>query len=64
MYFFENAKHSGCRFEIDERARTVTAIGDLPRLFYYWSGNRNKPYTALPNTVWQAILSPQAAELR
>jgi hypothetical protein len=46
-YFFENAEHGDCRFEIDEQARTITAIGELPRLFYYWTGGRSKPYSCM-----------------
>lgn len=43
-----NANHNDCFFEIDETQRTVTATkyDKLPTLFYYWTGSRNKPYTA------------------
>lgn len=46
--FFEryNEKNSDCRFVIDEEKRTITATNyeQLPVLFYYWTGSRNKPY--------------------
>ncbi len=47
-WFFEryNDTYKDCRFESDEVNRTVTATNydDLPMLFYYWTGSRNKPY--------------------
>lgn len=47
-WFFEryNDTYKDCRFEIDEVNKTVTATNydDLPMLFYYWTGSRNKPY--------------------
>lgn len=50
-WFFEdyNAHHTDCRFEIDEAAKTVTATPykELPDLFYYWDGRRNKRYKSL-----------------
>lgn len=50
-WFFEhyNATHSNCRFEIDEQNKTITAADydELPFLFYYWTGSRNKPYYSL-----------------
>ncbi len=50
-WFFEqyNASHDDCRFEIDEVNRTVTPADyeNLPFLFYYWTGSRNKPYYSL-----------------
>lgn len=47
-FYFEqyNAKHTDCRYEIDDETRTVTATNysALPMLFYYWSGNGNRRY--------------------
>lgn len=47
-WFFEryNEKNTDCRFVIDETLRTITATNydQLPVLFYYWTGSRNKPY--------------------
>ena len=47
-YFFSqyNAEHTGCRFVIDEQAKTVTATEyeTLPVLFYYWNGKQNVKY--------------------
>jgi len=47
--FFENynEKHTDNGFDIDEQAKTITARNELPHLFYYWTGSRNKPYTSL-----------------
>lgn len=46
--FFEqyNEKNTDCHFVIDESRRTITATeyDQLPVLFYYWTGSRNKPY--------------------
>ncbi|MDL2232501.1 DEAD/DEAH box helicase [Ruminococcaceae bacterium OttesenSCG-928-L11] len=48
-HFFENFACDDCRFEIDRQTQTINAItdGELPHLFYYWTGSRNKPYTSL-----------------
>lgn len=47
-WFFEryNEKNTDCRFVIDESRRTITATtyDQLPVLFYYWTGSRNRPY--------------------
>ena len=47
-YFFEtyNNENTDCFFEIDNEKRTITATNynELPVLFYYWTGSRNKPY--------------------
>ena len=47
-WFFEryNEKNTDCYFVIDEAKRTITATNyeQLPVLFYYWTGSRNKPY--------------------
>ncbi len=35
-------------YTIDHDERTITAAdGELPELFYYWSGSRNRPYKSL-----------------
>ena len=41
-----NEKNTDCVFVIDEEAKTVTATEyqQLPVLFYYWTGSRNRPY--------------------
>jgi hypothetical protein len=61
--FFENAEYSGCRFEIDEQKRTITAIGSLPQLFYYWSGSRNKPYICLPKYGMASDFKPTSGRI-
>lgn len=43
-----NREHPDVPFAIDEQAKTITAPeSDLPELFYYWSGSRNRPYRSL-----------------
>ena len=41
-----NEEHDDCVYVIDEAARTITATAyeQLPTLFYYWDGRRNKRY--------------------
>lgn len=49
-WYFEdyNRTHPDTPYRIDEQAKTITAPeGDLPELFYYWSGSRNRPYRSL-----------------
>ncbi len=50
-YFFEqyNETHDDCTYVIDDKEKTITATNyrELPRLFYYWTGSRNKPYQSL-----------------
>ena len=47
-WFFNryNEKNDDCHFVIDEANRTITATEyrELPVLFYYWTGSRNRPY--------------------
>ena len=47
-WFFNryNEKNDDCHFVIDEASRTITATEyqELPVLFYYWTGSRNRPY--------------------
>lgn len=66
-WFFEcyNAKNDDCRFVIDEARRTVTATDydQLPVLFYYWTGSRNRPYRSQKVMVWTGILSPRLGKL-
>lgn len=48
-HYFEcyNKEHEGSQFAIGEHDKTITAAdGELPHLFYYWTGSRNKPYTS------------------
>ena len=46
-WFFNryNEKNDDCHFVIDEASRTITATKyrELPVLFYYWTGSRNRP---------------------
>lgn len=47
QYFtYRNDNNDDCYFEIDEQAKTITARNyeSLPRLFYYWTNNGNRPY--------------------
>ena len=50
-FFFEqyNETHNDCTYIIDDDEKTVTATNykELPKLFYYWTGSRNKPYQSL-----------------
>lgn len=46
-YYFEDYNNETSCFNIDEQTQTITAINEPPRLFYYWSGNRNVPYKSL-----------------
>ena len=49
-YFTQrNKTHTDCYFEIDDSKQTVTATNyeTLPKLFYYFTGGRNKPYISL-----------------
>lgn len=46
-YYFEK-EHSD-EFTVDEASKTITLKPDQtpPHMFFYWTGTRNKPYTAL-----------------
>lgn len=46
-----NEQEEDCYFEINEKNKTITAqnYNELPILFYYSTGNRNKPYKSLVN---------------
>lgn len=50
-YYFElyNSKYDDCIYMIDDTEKTVTASNyeNLPVLFYYWDGSRNKRYTSM-----------------
>lgn len=50
-YFFEqyNETHDDCTYVIDDDEKTITATNyeKLPKLFYYWTGSRNKPYQSM-----------------
>lgn len=50
-WYFEkyNENNTDCYFAMDENAKTITARNyeKLPKLFYYWTGSGNRPYTSL-----------------
>lgn len=48
-WFFEdwNDRNPELRYVIDEESKTITAPDELPELFYYWNGSRNRPYRSL-----------------
>ena len=66
-YFFTqwNTGHDGCRYEIDEVTQTVTATGysELPVLFYYWDGSRNKPYRSQRQYGMASDFKPRAGRI-
>ncbi|MCC8019183.1 MAG: hypothetical protein LIO85_05365 [Rikenellaceae bacterium] len=50
-WYFEdyNCEPKDCQYLIDDHTKTVTAQteGEIPELFYYWCGSRNRPYRSL-----------------
>ena len=60
-----NSKNTDCRFVIDEEQRTITATDyeQLPVLFYYWTGSRNKAYRSQKIYGMSKDFRPKAEQL-
>ena len=66
-WFFEryNEKNTDCRFVIDESRRIITATNydQLPVLFYYWTGSRNRPYRSQKFYGMSKNFKPKAGQI-
>ena len=66
-WFFNryNEKNDDCYFVIDEANRTITATEyqELPVLFYYWTGSRNRPYRSQKVYGMAKDFKPKAGQL-
>ena len=60
-----NEKNDDCRFVIDETTRTITATEyrELPVLFYYWTGSRNRPYRSQKMYGMAKDFKPKAGQI-
>lgn len=60
-----NEKNDDCRFVIDESNRTITATEyrELPVLFYYWTGSRNRPYRSQKVYGMSKDFKPKAGQI-
>lgn len=60
-----NETNTDCVFVIDEEAKTVTAVEyqELPVLFYYWSGSRNRPYRSQKRYGMGGEFKPRAGRI-
>ena len=60
-----NEKNTDCVFAIDEEAKTVTATEyrELPVLFYYWTGSRNRPYRSQKCYGMGSAFKPRAGRI-
>lgn len=60
-----NNKNDDCHFVIDEARRTITATEyqELPVLFYYWTGSRNRPYRSQKAYGMAKDFKPKAGRL-
>ena len=60
-----NEKNDDCRFVIDEFNRTITATEyrELPVLFYYWTGSRNRPYRSQKVYGMSKGFKPKAGQI-
>ena len=60
-----NEKNDDCRFVIDESNRTITATEyrELPVLFYYWTGSRNRPYRSQKMYGMAKDFKPKAGQI-
>ncbi|MFI3294253.1 MAG: DEAD/DEAH box helicase, partial [Rikenellaceae bacterium] len=51
-------------YTIDHDERTITATdGELPELFYYWSGSRNRPYKSLRKYGMSQTFKPHTGRI-
>lgn len=57
-----NENNDDCYFLINDETHTITATDytELPDLFYYWTGGRNKRYKALKEFKKITLISPLA----
>lgn len=66
-WFFNryNEKNGDCHFVIDEASRTITATKyrELPVLFYYWTGSRNRPYRSQKVYGMAKDFKPKAGQI-
>lgn len=66
-WFFNryNEKNDDCHFVIDETTRTITATEyrELPVLFYYWAGSRNRPYRSQKVYGMAKDFKPKAGQI-
>lgn len=60
-----NETNSDSVFVIDEEAKTVTATEyqELPVLFYYWTGSRNRPYRSQKRYGMGGGFKPRAGRI-
>lgn len=60
-----NERNTDCLFVIDEASKTVTATQykELPVLFYYWTGSRNRPYRSQKRYGMGAGFKPRAGQI-
>lgn len=60
-----NSKNTDCRFVIDEEQCIITATDykQLPVLFYYWTGSRNKAYRSQKVYGMSKDFRPKAGQL-
>lgn len=60
-----NETNTDCVFVIDEEAKTVTATEyqELPVLFYYWTGSRNRPYRSQKRYGMGSEFKPRAGRI-
>ena len=57
-------KDYGEGYVVDEREQTITAPdGELPVLFYYWSGTRNRPYKSLKKYGMSDSFKPHSGRI-
>lgn len=65
LFLRYNETNSDCVFVIDEEAKTVTATEyrELPVLFYYWSGSRNRPYRSQKRYGMGGEFKPRAGRI-
>lgn len=66
VWYFEdfNNKYPETPYIIDHEAKTITAPdGDLPDLFYYWTGTRNRPYRSLKQYGMAADFKPYSGRI-
>ena len=60
-----NEANNDCVFVIDEEAKTITATEyqELPVLFYYWTGSRNRPYRSQKRYGMGSAFKPKAGQI-
>ena len=60
-----NEENNDCFFVIDEETKTITATEyqELPVLFYYWTGSRNRPYRSQKCYGMGGAFKPKAGQI-